>query len=55
MIRNCTGDDMEETTRNIDDEEVNRDIVVKSESLISICEGSSKDYQIKDISVESQL
>ena len=49
MIRNCTGDDMEETTRSIDDEEVNRDIVVKSESLISICEGSSKDYQIKDI------
>ena len=49
MIRNCTGDDMEETTRNIDDEEVNRDIVVKAESLISICEGSSKDYQIKDI------
>ena len=49
MIRNCTGDDMEETTRNIDDGEVNRDVVIKSESLISICEGSSKDYQIKDI------
>ena len=49
MIRNCTGDDMEETTRNIDDEEVNRDIIIKSESQISICEGSAKDYQIKDI------
>ena len=41
--------DMEETPKDIDDEEVKRDIDIRSESLISICEGSSKDYQIKDI------
>ena len=41
-------DDMEETPKDID-EEVKRDIDIRSESLISVCEGSSRDYQIKDI------
>ena len=40
---------MEETPRDIDEEEENRDIVIKSESLVSICEGSSRDYKLKDI------
>ena len=47
-VRNCTGDDMKVTPKDIDDGEVNRDIVNKSESLISICEDSSKYYQIND-------
>ena len=45
-VRNCTDDDMKVTPKDIDDGEVNRDIVNKSESLISICEDSSKYYQI---------
>ena len=49
MLRKCTDDDMEETPRDIDEGEENRDIVIKSESLVSICEGSSRDYKLKDI------
>ena len=37
---------MKVTPKDIDDGEVNRDIVNKSESLKSICENSSKYYQI---------
>ena len=47
-VRNCTGDDMKKTPRDIDDGEAIRDRVNKSESLISICEDSSKYYQIND-------
>ena len=43
MLRKCTDDDMEETPRGIDEEEENRDIFIKSESLVSIDEGSSRD------------
>ena len=44
MLRKCTYDDMEETPRDIDEGEENRDVVIKSESLVSICEVSSRDY-----------
>ena len=47
-VENCTGDDMKVTPKDIDDGEVNRDIVNKSESLISICEESYKYYKIND-------
>ena len=42
-------DDMEETPEDVDDEEVKQDIEIRSVSLVSISEGSSKDYQMKDM------
>ena len=42
-------DDMEETPEDVDDEEVKQDIEIRSVSLVSISEGSSEDYQMKDI------
>ena len=46
MVRNCTDDDMKVTTKDNDDGEANRDIVNEIQSQISICEDSSKYYQI---------
>ena len=46
MVNNWTDDDMKITTKDNGDGEANRDIVIKIESLISICEDSPKYYQI---------